>query len=478
MADEDVKGLLKTARETIEKQGQMLRELTADPWELATIIDIYDKTVIVANGGKVEEISRPKDIDAKSVGRVVRLSKLTGQIIQGSAPAISQWMAFGSSGVINKIEEGRITISTDQGPITITKSLVEGLKVGNSVQLCAGNQVVFSKLKEESQQVYSKPTGICWDDIGGLEEAKRELKEALELPYQFASVYKAFGRKPVKGFLLYGMPGNGKTMLGKAAATSLSVTHKKEHVGSGFLYVKGPELLSKWVGETESWIRKLFSHAREHQAAHGYPCLVFIDEADAILGQRGRHHTSGLEGTIVPQFLSEMDGLDESCAIVMLATNRSDMLDGAVVRPGRIDRKIHVGPPDAQAAPSYFAIHMREIPMEKGATCKTLADKATDYLYNGEFPLYNLKTSKGVVPFKLQDCVSGAFIAGVVERAVAKAVNRNIEAKSEKVAGLGWSDLESAVAAIYHEHKLGTHTQDLEFFAERNGLKIEAYQRV
>lgn len=195
--------------------------------------------------------------------------------------------------------------------------------------------VVVRDLGKDTQRFsLNQPSTVTWDDIGGLVDAKQQMLEAVELPWKHPDLYAHYGKKPLRGVLLYGPPGCGKTMLGAAAASSLARTHGKDQIESGYLYVKGPEILDPFVGVTEATIRELFERGRAHEKAHGYPATLFIDEADAILGKRGGNgpNSSIIDHTVVAQFLSEMDGLDKNGTIVILATNRADILDPAVTR--------------------------------------------------------------------------------------------------------------------------------------------------
>lgn len=277
----------------------------------------------------------------------------------------------------------------------------------------------------------------------------------------------------------WGMVPTHNTMLGKATATALAKVHGAKAAASAFIYVKGPEILSKWVGESEATIRGLFAQAREHQANHNYPAVVFIDEADAILGARGRERSvSGMEATIVPQFLSEMDGLDESVAIVLLATNRADMLDPAIVRPGRIDRKVYVEAPGREAAIEILGIHFGPLPFD-GCQADTMAVYVAGTLYSDRFPLYYLSTSKGADTFHMHHAVSGAFLAGVVEQTAAKAIHRHVAAGTKGAkAAIGQEDVDTALASIYKEHIEATHHDDLAEWQERRGVRITATQKV
>src|SRR5208283_4208865 len=176
-------------------------------------------------------------------------------------------------------------------------------------------------------------------------------KEAIELPFTHKDIFAHYNKKPPKGLLLYGPPGCGKTLVGKATTNSLANIFGAKAISSGFIYVKGPEILNMYVGESGRRIREIFQRGRKHFDKYKFPAVIFIDEAEAVLSERGTSRSSDVDKTIVPMFLSEMDGLDENHAIVMLATNRPKMLDPAVVREGRVDRHIKVSRPTVETAP-------------------------------------------------------------------------------------------------------------------------------
>ena len=263
-------------------------------------------------------------------------------------------------------------------------------------------------------------TPTAWEDLGGLEGAKGDLQEAVELPYLHRGLFAAYGAKSPKGILLAGPPGCGKTMLGRAAATSLAKLHGASAGRTGFLYVKGPELLDQFVGQTERAIRDLFSDARRHHEAHGYPALVFIDEADAILGARG----TGMQtlGTVVPTFLTEMDGLSASSALVVLATNRPEALDPAIVRDGRVDRKVLVARPSRQTGEGILLRALRGTPLEDGLDPGVVASELAEEIYSPNRLLREDAT--------LASVVSGALLVNAVQIAVGFALRRDIRTGS------------------------------------------------
>jgi len=259
------------------------------------------------------------------------------------------------------------------------------------------------------------------------------------------------------------------TLLGRAAAGSLARMHGKESASSGFIYIKGPEILDKFVGETESQIRQAFVHGDRHFKEQGYPAIIFVDEADAILMRRGSRTTAGMEMTIVPQFLSCMDGIEDSGVFVLLATNRADTLDPAVIRPGRIDRKIYVAPPTRENAPGIWAIHMRDVPVAKDSSGDQLIQSANDMLFSEQYPLYVIETASTKKTFCLGQLVSGALIAGIVERASAIAIDRNNDAAA--IEGLRLDDFTAALSYMHKEQYGMNHFDELREFIDNNKLE-------
>ena len=283
----------------------------------------------------------------------------------------------------------------------------------------------------------------AWEDIGGHSEAKAALREAIELPMAHPELFAAYGKRPIRGVLLHGPAGTGKTILAKAAAAAIARVHG-ESASTGFIYVKGPELLNPYIGKSEEAVRAIFAGARKHRKAAGYPAVVFVDECDALLGVRDRGLNAGVASTVVPQFLAEMDGLEESAAIFILATNRPDTLDPAVTREGRVDRKIRIGRPSATDALTILGLHLRGRPLS-GADH---AARAVDAAYADSAIVRELGyTNAGdpLPPFRLRDMMSGALLAEVVERASTIAIGRDIAAGARVPIGITEDDLVVAV---------------------------------
>jgi transitional endoplasmic reticulum ATPase len=257
------------------------------------------------------------------------------------------------------IKSGKVDLNK---PGEIRREVLETLKVGRRHFLEAMKFVRPTLMRE----VYVEVPEVHWDDIGGLENVKQELREVVEWPLKYPEVFQKMGIEPPKGILLYGPPGTGKTLLAKAVATES---------GANFIAIRGPEVLSKWVGESEKAVREVFRRAREVA-----PAVVFFDEIDSIAPVRGQSFDSGVTDRIVNQLLTEMDGIVPlSNVVVLAATNRPDILDPALLRPGRFDRVIYVPPPDKEARKQILKIHTKKVPLANDVDLDRLADLMEGY---------------------------------------------------------------------------------------------------
>ena len=217
------------------------------------------------------------------------------------------------------------------------------------------------------REVMIETPNIGWYDVGGLDKVRQELRESVEWPLKYQEAFNRIGIKPPKGILLYGPPGTGKTLLAKAVAKESE---------ANFIQVKGPSLLSMWVGKSEEGVRKIFERARQVS-----PCIIFFDEIDSLAGKRGLESGTKVTERVLNQLLAEMDGIEDlSNVIVIAATNRPDMLDSALLRPGRFDRILLVGSPDKKGREQIFKIHTKNMPLSKDFNIEKMLDQTEGYV--------------------------------------------------------------------------------------------------
>lgn len=470
--------LLKKASEHIEMLEAEIERLTSPPHQIVTVLKVIDKELVLVSGGGGAVIT------TMPIGQTTKGLKLGQLLTINGAGAVVEKLDIelaGTEATVKRVFDGEmIEIESGLGGAgtLIFKGNLDCVKPGDVVQLDRSNQIAM-KIVPKDVQAYSveTSTGVAWTDIGGQEDAKAALREAVEGPINHASLFKAYGKKPLKGVLLSGPPGCGKTLLAKATANAIRASHGAEESHTAFIYVKGPEVLSMWVGNTEAQIRGLFARAKEHRDTYGYPAVMFIDEADAILGKRGSHHGSVLASTVVPTFLAEMDGMSDSGAFILLATNRQDVLDPAVVREGRIDRKVRVDRPKLKDAAQILKIHLSKTKTSDDAD--ELAGAAAAELFSDTHVLYRVGLKgKGMQTFHVRNLVSGAMLAGVVDVATSIAIQRDSQMTKPKASGLRKDDIISAVHQVVNANRNLNHDDDLMMFAEQFGAQIEAVQRM
>ena len=329
------------------------------------------------------------------------------------------------------------------------------------------------RLREKVERFFVKTAhSLSWDDVIGNEGAREALVEAIEHPVKFKEIYAHYRKRPTKGVLLYGPPGCGKTMFGKAAASVLADLRGKAGAEHTMMHIKGPEIQSPYVGVTEEIVRDVFAYARAYQALHGYPMVVFIDEADAILPSRdgnGSRRALPWEESNVATFLTEMDGIDESGAFVIIATNRPHAIDAAILRDGRIDRKIKVERPSQQAVVSILTKALAGVPLSAAHTIGEIAEFATSCFFAPHRHILKLTSERGQDWLTLGHIVNGAMIVGMVEQAKAAAFRRDIAAGG-KPSGIVAADFEAAIASIQKQNTGLDHTLAVTEYCERIGV--------
>ena len=367
--------------------------------------------------------------------------------------------------------------------------LHEKLSVGDNLLLDARSGYLLEKLpkSEMEELVLEEVPDVGYENIGGLEDQIETIKDAVELPFLHPDLFAQHRLLPPKGILLYGPPGCGKTLIAKAVANSIApklghLTGKE--VRSFFLHVKGPELLNKYVGESERQIREVFQKAKE-KAQEGMPVIVFFDEMDALFRTRGTGISSDIESTIVPQFLSEIDGVERLRNVIVIgASNRQDLIDPAILRPGRLDVKIRIDRPDQRAAKAIFSKYLLpDLPYDadelakdgghSAAMLERLTEQAVEQMYsqseeNKFLEVTYANGEKEMLYFK--DFVSGALIEGVVARAKKYAIKRTISTGQRGIRG---EDLLRGMRDEFREHEDLPNTTQPDDWAKIAGKKGE-----
>lgn len=461
---------LEELQDQLHEQNEFIQKISSAAHILGVVLQMLgDRCLVACTDNAIVEIASFPDTRAGSTVLLVQESR---QIIK-----VGMALGIGQTATVKSVD-GRYCEIRYQDETHRVLTSVDDLEEGCQVLLDATNSIVMRNLglpKDELQ--FESDTGVSWNDIGGLAEAKKLMVQAIEGPTKHAAIYKAYRQRRVKGILLYGSSGCGKTMLGKAAASAIRKAHGGKGAATCFIYVKGPQVLNMYVGNSEGHIRSLFVRARKHFKDHGYPAILFIDEADALLRSRdGRQTTVGMEATIVPQFLAEMDGLEESGALVILSTNIPRELDAAVVREGRIDRKIKVPRPSAEEAVEIFRTHLKGRPT-KGAIPE-LAAAAAKELYNPARTFYEVTMKDGRTSrVTLGNLTNGGMIAAVVDRATDFAIERDIKEQKEG-SGVTLDDLLQAVAFMDSQNRDVSHDRDLEDLLESIRPHVEEVHKV
>ena len=458
------------ARQAIEKLDAIVEKLRSPAYRVGTLlmpIQPDQAHVCVAGTDYVCRVDPAIPLASLQIGQRVLLNE---------AFAVVQGLGFDRNGPIVHVDEllsdGRLRIGQESGlmPLVLQRSALlskEKLKPGMDVRLDVNQRVALEVIGvgKRVERSLETVTELPWSSIGGQEEAVQAIRDTIELPFIHRDLFKRFEHTVPKGFLLYGPPGCGKTLLGKATAYNLRQQIKAQtgvDRPEFFLHVKGPEILNMWVGESERQVRDLFAQCRE-RANDGALAFLFVDEAESILGTRhgGRYHS--MVSTMVPMFCTEMDGLEPlQNVVVILASNRADLIDPAILRPGRIDRKIKVRRPDLGGAQSIYEIYLRDsLPLAepKAELTKIVVQGHFARTEENQFLEVVYRSGKRDVLYR-GDLASGAIIAAVVERAKSLAIKRAIETKQETK--ITREDLLLAVQREYLENDLFPSTDTTE----------------
>lgn len=499
----DARNQLLTLREEVERLGQ-------PPSGYGVLLATYeDDTVDVFTSGRKMRLTCSPNLDVATfaTGQTVRLNEALTVVEAndfenvGEISTLREILDDGTRAlVVGHADEERVVRLA--APLALQASDDPGvdefglarrkLRVGDSLLVDTKAGYAFERIPkaEVEDLVLEEVPDVDYSDIGGLGRQIELIRDAVELPFLHKDLFKDYSLRPPKGVLLYGPPGNGKTLIAKAVANSLAKKiaevrgDDSREVKSYFLNIKGPELLNKFVGETERHIRLIFQRARE-KASEGTPVIVFFDEMDSIFRTRGSGVSSDVETTVVPQLLSEIDGVEGlENVIVIGASNREDMIDPAILRPGRLDVKIKIERPDAEGAIDIFSKYLTaELPIheedlaefggDREACVKAMIERVVERMYaetddNRFLEVTYANGDKEVMYFK--DFNSGAMIQNVVDRAKKHAIKGFLETGQP---GLRITHLLESIVDEFAENEDLPNTTNPDDWARISGKKGE-----
>ncbi|WP_435198569.1 proteasome ATPase [Janibacter sp. GS2] len=484
---------LKDARQQIVTLREEIERLAQPPASYAVIVAVHaeDEAVDVLSGGRKMHVAVSPAVatDELAIGREVRLNEamnvvsVHGEDVAGEVVVVKEVLDEDRLLVLMRQDEERVV----RRGARVTEKQV---RVGDAVLIDQRSNIAVERIPraEVADLVLEEVPDLGYDDIGGLSEQIEAIRDSVELPYLHADLYERHQLKAPKGVLLYGPPGNGKTMIAKAVASSLArkVAERtgQESATAYFLNIKGPELLNKYVGETERHIRLIFHRARE-KSSDGTPVVVFFDEMDSLFRTRGSGVSSDVETTIVPQLLAEIDGVEGLDNVIVIgATNREDMIDPAILRPGRLDVKIKIERPDVEGAKDIFSKYLTtDLPLhpedleehdgDRQATIEEMIEAVVERMYaesdeNQFLEVTYAGGDKEVLYFK--DFNSGAMIQNIVDRSKKAAIKDFLTTDIE---GLRVGHLLDACVAEFKENEDLPNTTNPDDWAKISGKKGE-----
>ena len=474
---------LRELREEVVQLGERVEKLTRPPSPYGIVVgrNLDDQFDVLVNGRKLRvSVGGNIDCDTIELGSEVLLND-SMSIVEARHPEHA-----GDVVTLTKVlEDGiRAIVSfrgDDERVCELSDSLRgANLRSGDLLRLDSRSNLLLERLlqPEVEHLLLEHVPNVTFADIGGLDDQIEKIRDAVELPFLHADLFAEYQLPAPKGILLYGPPGCGKTLIAKAVANSLAqrVAAKTgdDKGRSYFINIKGPELLNKYVGETERQIRLVFQRARE-KSEEGWPVIIFFDEMDSMFRTRGTGVSSDMESTIVPQLLAEIDGADKLQNVIIIgATNREDLIDPAILRPGRLDVKIRVDRPNRNAAQQILLRYLSDdLPFGEGCQIADIVELTIDRIFaeTAENRFLEITYQNGEKEELLyKDFLSGAMLENIVRRAKKKAIKRRIDGGD---GGIITSDLISSVADEFLEHEDLPNTTNPDDWAKISGRKGE-----
>jgi proteasome-associated ATPase len=474
---------LRELREEVVQLGERVEKLTRPPSPYGIVVgrNLDDQFDVLVNGRKLRvSVGGNIDCDTIELGSEVLLND-SMSIVEARHPEHA-----GDVVTLTKVlEDGiRAIVSfrgDDERVCELSDSLRgANLRSGDLLRLDSRSNLLLERLlqPEVEHLLLEHVPNVTFADIGGLDDQIEKIRDAVELPFLHADLFAEYQLPAPKGILLYGPPGCGKTLIAKAVANSLAQRVAAKTGGdkgrSYFINIKGPELLNKYVGETERQIRLVFQRARE-KSEEGWPVIIFFDEMDSMFRTRGTGVSSDMESTIVPQLLAEIDGADKLQNVIIIgATNREDLIDPAILRPGRLDVKIRVDRPNRNAAQQILLRYLsNDLPFGEECQIADIVELTIDRIFaeTAENRFLEITYQNGEKEELLyKDFLSGAMLENIVRRAKKKAIKRRIDGGD---GGIITSDLISSVADEFLEHEDLPNTTNPDDWAKISGRKGE-----
>ena len=484
---------LREAREHIGALREEVEKLTQTPNAYGTVLQLNDDGTadVFSSGRKMRVAIHPEMEGALERGQEVALNDSQSVVLARSADGTGEVVTLAEL-----LEGGRravVSCRADEERVVDLAEDLDGvpLRVGDPMLMDVRSGLLTERLvrSEVEDLVLEEVPEVTYDDVGGLDTQIEKITDAVELPFLYADLFAEHRLPAPKGILLYGPPGCGKTLIAKAVANSLATkvagATGNEKARSYFLNIKGPELLNKYVGETERQIRRVFQQARD-RSAEGWPVIVFFDEMESLFRMRGSGISSDMESTVVPQLLAEIDGVEALRNVIVIgASNREDLIDPAILRPGRLDVKIKIERPDAEAAAAIFARYLTvDLPIaqsvvdtigggERDKAVRGMIEETVAEMYSTEERNEFLEVTyqngdKETMYFR--DFASGAMVENIVRRAKNLAIKRVIAGGS---GGITLDDLLQSVTQEHTEHEDLPNTTNPDDWAKIAGKKGE-----